>query len=89
MVSGLYPNGSILSVNRMEAGLHPDPCDFIGKMPVGATFFDQIIFPYLDGYPVNFKNLSHDMTRVSWGGFGFPPFDRINEDDSGKSSELH
>ena len=27
--------------------------EFIGKMPSGATFFDQLIFPYLDGYPNN------------------------------------
>ena len=25
--------------------------EYIGKMPVGATFFDQLIFPYIDGYP--------------------------------------
>lgn len=51
----------------------------IGKMPAGATFFDQLIFPYFDGYPENYKNINQDMARVSWGGFGFPPFDRINE----------
>lgn len=55
--------------------------EFIGKMPAGATFFDQLIFPYLEGYPVNYKNLSFDMSRTSWGGFGFPPYDRINEKD--------
>ena len=53
--------------------------EFIGKMPVGATFFDQQIFPYLNGYPDNFNNISIDMSRVIWGGFGFTPFDRINE----------
>lgn len=81
-IPGLYPKW--FNPQRQQDGswLAPGPTgEFIGKMPVGATFFDQIIFPYLDGYPVNFKNLSHDMTRVSWGGFGFPPFDRINEDD--------
>ncbi len=53
----------------------------IGKMPAGATFFDQVIFPYLNGYPDNFNNIGYDMSRVSWGGFGFPPYDRINEKD--------
>ena len=53
--------------------------EYIGKMPVGATFFDQLIFPYVNGYPDNFNNISHDMTRVIWGGFGFPPYDRMNE----------
>lgn len=55
--------------------------EYIGKMPVGATFFDQLIFPYLNGYPDNFNNISQDMSRVIWGGFGFPPYDRMNEKD--------
>lgn len=58
--------------------------EFIAKMPAGATFFDQIIFPYLNGYPDDYKNLGYDMSRVSWGGFKFPPFDKINEKDSWK-----
>ena len=49
--------------------------EFIGKMPLGATFFDQLIFPYLDGYPADYKNISREMTRVIWGGFGFTPFE--------------
>jgi uroporphyrinogen decarboxylase len=53
----------------------------IGKMPVGATFFDQLIFPYVNGYPENFDNIGTDMSRVIWGGFGFPPYDRMNEKD--------
>jgi len=53
--------------------------EFIGKMPAGATFFDQIIFPYVNGYPDDFNDIDYQMSRVSWGGFGFPPFDRINE----------
>ena len=55
--------------------------EYIGKMPVGATFFDQQIFPYLDGYPSDYRNLSLEMTRVIWGGFGFTPFDHIDEKD--------
>ena len=65
------PDGSFLVAGKTG--------EFIGKMPLGATFFDQVIFPYVDGYPSDYKNISHDMLRVSWGGFGFPPFDRINE----------
>ena len=29
----------------------------IARMPVGATFFDQTCFPYLDGYPDTYKDL--------------------------------
>lgn len=67
------PNGSWLAAGQTG--------EYIGKMPVGATFFDQLIFPYADGYPANYNNISHDMSRVIWGGFGFPPYDRMNEKD--------
>lgn len=67
------PDGSWLAAGKTG--------EFIGKMPVGATFFDQLIFPYINGYPENFNNLSHQMSRVIWGGFGFPPFDRMDEKD--------
>jgi uroporphyrinogen decarboxylase len=53
--------------------------EFIGKMPCGGTFFDQIVFPYLDGYPENFRDLGNDMTRTIWGGFGLTPFDMTGE----------
>lgn len=47
----------------------------IGKMPLGATFFDQIIFPYQDGFPGNYNDLDLSMKRTVWGGFGFTPWD--------------
>lgn len=53
--------------------------EFIGKMPQGATFFDQLIFPYKEGYPANYDTLGDDMSRVIWGGFGFTPYDWIDE----------
>ena len=55
--------------------------EIIGRMPVGATFFDQTIFPYLDGYPDNYRNLANDMKRVIWGGVGFTPWDWSEEKD--------
>ena len=55
--------------------------EYIGKMPSGATFFDQLIFPYLDGYPDHYGNLGNEMGRVIWGGFGFTPFDWMDRDD--------
>jgi|WetSurMetagenome_2_1015567.scaffolds.fasta_scaffold10543_3 uroporphyrinogen decarboxylase len=65
------PDGSWLAAGKTG--------EYIGKMPADATFFDQLIFPYIDGYPANFNNISYDMSRVTWGGFGFPPYDRMNE----------
>jgi len=79
---GLYPKWFNPKKQPDGSWLAAGPSgEFIGKMPSGATFFDQVIFPYLNGYPDNFNNISHDMARVSWGGFGFPPYDRMNEKD--------
>ena len=39
----------------------------LARMPEGATFFDQMIFPYEDGYPDDLKNLPQDMTQIMWG----------------------
>ncbi len=47
----------------------------VGRMPEGATFFDQAIFPYLDGYPQNYKNLSDAMRKVTWQAFVHSPWD--------------
>lgn len=67
------PDGSWLAAGKTG--------EYIGKMPAGATFFDQLIFPYVDGYPDSYNNICTDMSRVTWGGFGFPPYDRMNEKD--------
>lgn len=67
------PDGTVLAYG--ETG------EAIGTMPLGATFFDQTIFPYGDGYPTDFSNLANDMKRTVWGGFGFTPWDRSGEKD--------
>jgi uroporphyrinogen decarboxylase len=63
------------SVARGETG------EIIGRMPLGATFFDQVIFPYEKDYPVDYKNLSNEMKRTVWGGIGFSPWDWSGEKD--------
>lgn len=55
--------------------------EVVGIMPEGATFFDQTIFPYLDGYPSDYTDLGHQMTRSVWGSCGFTPWDWANEKD--------
>ncbi len=55
--------------------------EIIGRMPKGATFFDQTVFPYTDGYPGNYKNLADEMKRTTWGGIGFTPWDWANEEN--------
>ncbi len=50
----------------------------IARMPEGATFFDQIVFPYEQGYPKDFSNLSKSMDRVLWSAFAHSPWDKYN-----------
>jgi len=79
---GLYPKWFNPEKQPDGSWLAAGPSgEFIGKVPSGATFFDQLILPYLNSYPDNFNNIRHDMSRVSWGGLGFPPYDRMNEKD--------
>lgn len=79
-VPGLYPKWFKPEKQPDGSWLAPGPTgEFIGRMPAGGFFFDQIIFPYYDGYPDNFDNISYDMSRAIWGGFGFPPYDRMDE----------
>lgn len=53
----------------------------IARMPAGGTFFDQTCFPYLDGYPEEFKNLDADMGKVLWSALPHSPWDHASEDD--------
>jgi len=79
----LYP--SWFNIRKQADGstlaLSPSTGEAIGIMPRGATFFDQRIFPYLDGYPDDYSNLAKDMKRTVWGGFGFTPWDWADEKD--------
>ena len=68
------PDGSTLAIS-------PSSGEALGIMPKAATFFDQVIFPYSDGYPDNYLNLAKDMARTVWGGFGFTPWDWAGEKD--------
>lgn len=51
----------------------------IARMPVGATFFDQTYFPYLDGYPENYRNLDEDMSMVLWSALAHSPWDNSKD----------
>lgn len=61
--------------------VYNDSKELIAKMPVGATFFDQTLFPYQDEYPDNFKNLSEAMKKVHWSALAQSPWDHANEQD--------
>jgi uroporphyrinogen decarboxylase len=53
----------------------------LSKMPVGATFFDQTYFPYIDAYPDDYLNLDAEMNRIMWARDVHSPWDHANEDD--------
>jgi uroporphyrinogen decarboxylase len=53
----------------------------LSRMPVGATFFDQTYFPYVDGYPESYENLDAEMGRIMWARDVHSPWDHAGEDD--------
>ncbi len=53
----------------------------LATMPQDATFFDQTIFPYVDGYPENYADLGHRMSKVHWSGLAISPWDHASEPD--------
>ena len=53
----------------------------LSKMPVGATFFDQTYFPYVDGYPSDYSNLDAEMGRIMWARHAHSPWDHARESD--------
>ncbi|MBA7548835.1 hypothetical protein ES705_41303 [subsurface metagenome] len=80
--SGFYPkwfkpsrqkDGSWLAYNNKGKA--------VGRMPMGATFFDQTIFPYKDGYPKNYSQINEDLNDAIWGSFGFTPWDWLDHPD--------
>ena len=53
----------------------------IAKMPVGATFFDQTYFPYVEDYPDNYEDLDHQMGKVLWSALVHSPWDHGGDKD--------
>jgi uroporphyrinogen decarboxylase len=51
----------------------------IASMPSGATFFDQTCFPYVDGYPPDFRGLDAAMRKVPWSALAHSPWDSSGE----------
>jgi uroporphyrinogen decarboxylase len=67
------PDGSFIA--RMRDGLD------IAHMPAGGTFFDQSYFPYVNGYPADFSDLSTEMSRVLWAALVHSPWDQAGHPD--------
>lgn len=52
--------------------------ELIARKPVGATFFDQTYFPYLDGYPDHYRDLPEMMQKVLWAAMPVSPWSEVN-----------
>ncbi len=53
----------------------------IARMPKNGTFYDQTHFPYLDGYPADYKDLDQAMDQVLWSAFVHSPWDHAGENN--------
>ena len=64
-------------IMQKDKSLHIYSADgsLIGKMPLGATFFDQTVFPYQDVYPHDYSKLSTAMDKVIWKALAHSPWD--------------
>ncbi|MBE0655709.1 MAG: methyltransferase [Bacteroidales bacterium] len=52
----------------------------LSRMPVGATFFDQTYFPYVDGYPDSYNTLDEEMGRIMWARDAHSPWDHAGDE---------
>lgn len=57
---------------------HPSG-ETIARMPAGGTFFDQTLFPYLEGYPADLAGLPAAMGKVLWAALVHSPWDHAGE----------
>ena len=53
----------------------------IAHMPAGGTFYDQSCFPYLEGYPSDFRDLDEAMGKILWAALVHSPWDHANDPD--------
>jgi uroporphyrinogen decarboxylase len=53
----------------------------IAVMLENMNFYDQTCFPYLDGYPADFKELPAAMGRVHWAALAHSPWDNYSRPD--------
>ncbi len=65
------PDGSVIA--RIADGTE------VARMPSEGTFFDQTLFPYLDGYPAEYSGLDQAMGKVLWAALAHSPWDRASQ----------
>lgn len=79
---GFYPKWfkPVKLENGSYATYDDDGKTMLSRMPVGATFFDQTYFPYVDGYPDNYNKLDAEMGRIMWARDVHSPWDHAADD---------
>lgn len=78
---------------QYPAWFHPHACDDgswsariadgteIAHMPAGGAFYDQTLFPWLDGYPADIPAaLPEAMSKVLWAALVHSPWDHANDE---------
>jgi uroporphyrinogen decarboxylase len=70
----------VLDIGRTFNDL-PSDWSPITMANVGATFFDQTYFPYVDGFPDSYENLDAEMGRIMWARDAHSPWDHAGESD--------
>jgi uroporphyrinogen decarboxylase len=80
--AALYPKwfNPVKLPDNSFATYDDDGKTMLSRMPVGATFFDQTYFPYVDGYPDNYDNLDAEMGRIMWARDAHSPWDHAGDD---------
>jgi uroporphyrinogen decarboxylase len=84
--TGYYPKWfqPVKNPDGSYDAFHPDGTR-IATMPVGATFFDQTIFPFVDGYPDSREAidevLDDVMDKVLWSHLVHSPWDHASDDN--------
>jgi len=53
----------------------------VATMPPGATFFDEVVFPYMEAFPPDYHDLPQKMSLVHWAGLAHSPWDHASEPD--------
>jgi uroporphyrinogen decarboxylase len=51
----------------------------IARQPAQGAFFDQMHFPYLDGYPADYAGLPAAMRKVLWQALAHSPWDHASD----------
>ena len=78
------PDGSFIA--RLSDGSD------IAHMPTDGTFFDQSIYPYIDGYPDNFSGMDESMGKILWSALVHSPWDHAKDPgfwDTLRQNALH